>query len=204
MKTDITILQQPNVPKALHKLAPRVIESAYWWKKQRGIMLEEQQLRCKACGTLVGSPSQLDLHEEYHVNYKEGYSDVKGMVGLCKDCHSFIHNGLLYTRAKKGEISFDKANFVFRRGFALLKDAGLEPNYAAAVHYLNLLEYFDKPVSEELRNRVAMLTFDRASINSEPDWTKWHLRWNGKKYYSLFKDMKDWRDNVATRTYKRK
>tara|TARA_R100001594_G_scaffold1048_1_gene4327 strand:+ start:638 stop:1258 length:621 start_codon:yes stop_codon:yes gene_type:complete len=203
VKTDITILQQPNVPKMLHKLAPRVIESSYWWKKQRDTMLVEQDMCCKACGIQVDHRSKLDLHEEYHINYQEGYSDVKGMVGLCKDCHSFIHNGLLFIRAKNGEISFDRANYIFRRGFTLLKEAGLEPNHSAAVHYVELLNHFGKNPSKGLINRAFELTQAQSPVSINKNWNEWHLRWKGKKYYSLFTDIEDWKENVATRKYER-
>ena len=201
--SDYTILQQPNVPKPLHSLAPRVIETAHWWNKQRDAMLERQDYTCKCCDTKVDHRSKLDLHEEYTINYEEGYSNVTGMIGLCKDCHAFIHNGLLFKMAQEGTRSFDNTDRIFRRGFALLRQEELEPNHAAGIHYIALLDYFGKPVNQVLRDKANELTVKQNKSIIQQNWSAWHLRWNGNKYYSLFSSQRDWENNIGKRKYER-
>jgi uncharacterized protein (DUF983 family) len=101
------ILVHPNIPKALHGIAPRVIMGKEWWDIERHKAYEKAGQKCEACGTARADawPNRwLEAHEEYE--YKpNGHLVFKGLVCLCPACHRFIHSGLLELHRRSGEIS---------------------------------------------------------------------------------------------------
>ena len=113
--------------------------------------------------------------------------------------HNFIHSGRLLqlysavSSAKggdlpriKGDISKAKALDILNHGFHILRANRLKPFVAAIICWCSLMGY-NKETILDLSKRAMPLPMDFA------EWSDWHLIIEGKKYYSLFKDIDDWR-----------
>lgn len=80
---------------------------------------------------------------------------------------------------------FEKAEYILKRGFKVLKENNLTPFYGTARVYANLFDETAWP-------RVERLTRDQAPDNIQQDWTKWYLILDGEKHFSKFKSQFDW------------
>ena len=124
------ILTHPNIPKPLHGMAPREIKGTDWWNEQRQIAYAKYDYHCWACGVHKQNAmfhQWLEAHENYHINYEEGWMEITEITGLCHTCHNFIHSGRMKNLLAQGELKKSFVYYVLRHGFKILKDAELEP-----------------------------------------------------------------------------
>ena len=112
-KLDPTVLGQPNMPKALHGINPRTIMGASKWRR---FSLEQRTNRpyCTSCGK---EGCVLDLHESYTIQYSTRTITINDYVPLCKNCHSFIHSGLLQVLVAQKKTSVSTARLILSSGF---------------------------------------------------------------------------------------
>lgn len=61
----------------------------------------------------------------YEYDFKNKTQDLQGVVGLCKECHLYIHEGFLNVQLNTGKISSEKYNEIIDKGNRLLREAGL-------------------------------------------------------------------------------
>lgn len=184
------LLTHPNIPKPLHGLAPREVKGRTWWDKVRKEAYAEKGHHCWACGKHAKTEEKwnkpfLEAHENYFINYEEGYMEITEITALCHLCHAFIHSGRLSALFDTDQMPIPKAEYILKRGFKLLKDNNLTPFFGTARVYANLFDPSTSPRAEEL-------TEQQSKSNIQQDWTKWHLRLEGEKYYSKFKNLKEW------------
>ena len=103
---------------AAKHLLPSII---LWWNRTRKKVYAAQDYHCFCCGVHQDHQSgwirgQLDCHEVYDIDWKTGRVTLKELVGLCKQCHSYIHFGRLFAQRDAGKIQ-DKtfyATLLFR------------------------------------------------------------------------------------------
>jgi len=124
MENDIQLLVHPNIPKPLHGLSPRTIMGEDWWNQQRKVAYKQAGYRCQACG--MSSKFPLEAHEIYKIDHFLGEATFIRIVALCRDCHSYIHSGLLGTKLRKGKITVEEYNRITTRGNTLLDIAGIK------------------------------------------------------------------------------
>ena len=191
------VLRHPNIPKPLHGLSPRAVKGKEWWDVTRKEVYAKQGYRCIACGVHKRDAKYhnwIEAHESYTIDYSVGCMEVKEIVGLCHSCHGFIHCGRLQMIWHKGEISSSKYFDVMQHGFRVLRGANLKPNAVQAVSYCSSLEMAGKAVPDEL-GKAAMKIQDLEEIEYiQQDWTKWHMILEGQKYYSKFRNQREWED----------
>ncbi|MDO8473566.1 MAG: hypothetical protein Q7T05_07095 [Dehalococcoidia bacterium] len=123
------ILCQPNIPKPMHSVAPRIVLGQEWWDKERRAAYASTRWHCIACGTPNKNAQEhqwLEGHEEYAIDYQKGRMTYLGAVPLCHYCHCFIHDGRLQAMADKGEITKKKFRLVMAHGRRVLRDAKLK------------------------------------------------------------------------------
>ena len=183
------LLTHPNIPKPLHGLSPRTLLGKNWWDEKRYKAYAKHDYHCWACGIhkLDAKYHQwLEGHECYIINYKDGIMELKEIVALCHSCHNFIHSGRLLQLSIKGDIGKAKALDILNHGFHILLANRLKPFVAAIICWCSLMGYNNETILE-LSKRAMPLPMDFA------EWNDWHLIIEGKKYYSLFKDIDDWR-----------
>ena len=156
------IILHPNIPKPLHRVAPRSILGKEWWDEQRQKAYEENNFCCWACGiskTKAKYHKWLEAHEFYEINYAEGWMKMVEIVALCHSCHNFIHSGRLESMLNKGEIDQKKYNDIMEHGQQIIDKFGLlrpsEPTEFA-------------------------------------EWGKWRLVLKGKEYPTPYTDEADW------------
>ena len=193
MKLNPSLLQHPQIPKALHSTNPRLIMGKERWDETRAKIFYEQNFKCKACGVHKNDAryhKRLECHESYLINYETGEVKLIELVGLCISCHKFIHNGLLEVQYKLGKISQEMYEDIMKHGMKVLKDAGLEPNVMTQIQwYYHTSSLSDEDIfmllSENQKKQLAELLI-------KVPWEKWHLVFEGKKYYSKFKNIEEW------------
>ena len=180
----------------------RTLLEKSWWDEKRykayaksavssaeGWDLPRHDYHCWACGIhkLDAKYHQwLEGHECYIINYKDGIMELKEIVALCHSCHNFIHSGRLLQLYIKGDISKAKALDILNHGFDILLANRLKPFVAAIICWCSLRGY-NKETILDLSKRAMPLPTGFA------EWNDWHLIIEGKKYYSLFKNIDDWR-----------
>lgn len=188
MRVIPSILTQQNLPKPVHGLNPRTIKGSDWWDKKRKEAYESNEFHCIACGVHKSQADYhqwLEAHESYDINYETGKIKLIEIIPLCHCCHNFIHSGRLEMMYRSGDLARDKFLFVLYRGFKILKSNGLKPFYGTALAFY---EHVNK--SKSVLNKVEMLAYEQRRDSAS--WDKWHIEIDGKKYFSKFKNEKEW------------
>jgi hypothetical protein len=165
-KTRPEVLLQPNVPKPLHGVAPRVIFGKEWWDRTRREAYASTGQRCLVCGVHKNSAlfhRWLEGHEVYRIDYRKGLAVYVETVPLCHACHCFIHDGRLKALLEKGEVSLDKYRTVMAHGRSVLRAAGLNK----------------RPLPNLRPGLIA-------------PWGKWRMVVGGKKHKPIYKDFNAW------------
>lgn len=173
------ILSHPNIPLPLHGLSPRVINGDAWWNKVRQETYKKYDYHCLACGTpkiLAKGHQWLEAHEYYDIDYKKGTMVCKEIVPLCHYCHNFIHSGRLLAVMGK-EKSVEEVRAILEHGFALLAQISLRAF----------------PGTIALAKQVGANTFGVTAyaVKDCVSWEKWRFIWNGKEYFSKFKNVEE-------------
>ncbi len=165
---DPHLLLHSNIPKPLHEVNPRTIKGRNWWDEQRRRIYSEQGDRCAACGVhksqAKGKKKWLECHEIYEIDWKRGTAKFIKLIALCPYCHMFIHNGRMQALYDQGEISTRQYFAVIKHGTELLDKAGIRSQW-------------------EHRHDAC---------NYSPNWNKWRLIFEGKKYKPKFKSYDEW------------
>ena len=189
------ILRHSQIPKALHGVSPRNIIGKYLWDTNRAKIIHEQEHVCKACGVhekLTKYGKKLEIHEVYEINYQTGEVKFMEFVAICNFCHSFIHAGLLKIRHITGKISKKMYEEIMIHGINLLSQNALAPD---PYTFLDWLYHTESLSNIEVQNRLTKYQKEQKDIIDRYNvkWSDWHLVFDGKKYYSKFKDLEDWK-----------
>ena len=189
MKLRPELLQHPNIPKPLHGLSPRVLKGQKWWDVTRQAAYASTNYHCLACGvhkTNAKYHSWLEAHEDYDMNFETGEVNIKEIVPLCHACHNFIHSGRLWM------VNIDKNP----RKIIDVITHGLD-----ILHANNLgAQDVSLMVADNVNLKHDCLPMGEGSVSKEvvaAEWDQWHLVLEGKKYYSKFKDQKEWHHYYA-------
>lgn len=162
------LLLQPNIPKPLHGVAPRVILGQSWWDATRKAAYASTDFHCLACGVhkcFAEYHAWLEGHEQYDINYEAGRAKYVRTVPLCHFCHNSIHDGRLKALLDRGEIHHAKYVAIIQHRDRVLATAGLKKS--------SVVTNFDE-------QRIA-------------EWGKWRLILFGKKYKPLYKTFDEWK-----------
>ncbi len=127
---------------------------------------------CWACGVHRSKApvrKWLEAHELYDINYKKGRMKLREIVALCRLCHSYVHQRRVAALVGKKKIQPKFQNRVLTHGDLILARTKARPWF-----------------------NVKKIQRDMAS--SKVKWEKWHLIFEGKKYYSNFRGATDWQN----------
>ena len=173
---DPSLLLGSRVPTPLHHRAPRNILSEFdeeWWNRTRRKVYAAQDYHCFCCGVHQDHQGgwvrgQLDCHEVYDIDWKTGRMTLKELVGLCKQCHSYIHFGRLFAQRDAGKIQDKTFYAIISHGNTVLDKAGLP----------------QKNLDPTIDDNVYKLSWDAFHLD---------LTIEGKEqsFYSLYKDEED-------------
>lgn len=127
-KEDVVILTQPLVPVALHYLAPRTIMGDQKWAALKWQKRWEADHHCMICQRYVPhrNGDWLNLHERYWYDFKHKIQHYVGCVSICRECHWYIHQGLLGIKLETGEIDQAEYDRIITKGDQLLCQFGLK------------------------------------------------------------------------------
>jgi len=180
------ILTHPNIPKPLHGMAPRTIMGEDWWNETRQKVYQSTDYHYAACGVHKSQAKKfqwLEAHEYWRIDYKKGVCEIKSIEPLCHYCHNFIHSGRLAMIIGK-EKSVNEVKEILEHGFKILSD--------------NNLKCF--PFTLGLARQVSANTFGVKPYKipeSKIKWDEWKLIFEGKEYYSKFKNIDDWENTYS-------
>lgn len=186
MKLLPEILMHPHIPKPLHGVNPRSIMGQEKWDTVRQGAYRSTDYHCIACGVAKSEAKKyqwLEAHEYYKINYKKGEVKIIKIVPLCHYCHNFIHSGRL-AMIIGDEKTEEEVIEILQHGFKILAK--------------NKLSCF--PFTLEFAESLGVDTCNVVKydlLHGEVEWSKWHLIYEGKKYYSKDKNIDEWRNRYA-------
>lgn len=193
--TGPAILQQPNVPKPLHGIAPRVVYGDGWWNTVRQVAYRSKNFTCHACGVHKQEAlwhNWLEAHEVYV--HTDPVIKFEGLVALCHSCHNFIHSGRMYALLEKGNMEKGKFEKILLRGFDILKKARLKPWWGTALLWLQYNGISTEDAMYILRAKGVEIPTQTYA------WDAWRMDIYGELYSTSFKSENEWR-KFYTSTY---
>jgi hypothetical protein len=165
--SDPRILLLPNIPKALHGCAPRVIFGKAWWDVERRKAYAAAGYCCEACGvpkTEAWPKAWLEAHEVYDTDWKKRTLVFVRLAAICPACHMFIHNGRLEMLLESGDITKKLHDEILAHGKSIIKKAGLQKEYSV-----------------------------RHDGYNEEGWTKWRMIVGDRVYGSTTGSYEEWK-----------
>ena len=129
-KESVEILTQTILPFSLHGINPRTIMGTVEWEKVKHQIQKESYHECACCGRYIRHvPGDwIETHEMYSVNIDKHEFQLLGFVGLCHECHNYIHRGRLLVLLAQGKISKEEYIKIIEHGNRLLQRFGLTKN----------------------------------------------------------------------------
>ena len=126
-KESVEILTQTILPFSLHGINPRTIMGEKEWDKVKHQVQKESLHECMCCGRYIRHiPGDwIETHEIYDFDINKKEAKLIGFVGLCNECHSYIHQGRLRILLMQGRISTDEYQRIIHHGNQLLQQFGL-------------------------------------------------------------------------------
>lgn len=160
------LILTPQIPKPMHGLAPRVIYGDKWWDATRKAAYKSTNYHCIICGV---SKYKAKYHQwlEGHELYKINY--WKGWMTYLETvplCH-FCHNSIHAGRLK----------------------ALLDRGEVHQAKYVAIIQHRDRLIE---RYNLAL---PQVYIGEMPEWSKWRLILDRKRYKPLFKSYEEWEAN---------
>lgn len=121
---NIPLLAHPILHYTMFGVAPREIMGETAWK----VVKKQTQARanhyCEICGRHVPHTMEtkdwIHTHEVYTIDHKNRQYNFSHFVGICKECHYFIHQGYLHTLLTQGLVSEKYFEEVLDKGNGLL------------------------------------------------------------------------------------
>ena len=126
-KESVEILTQTILPFSLHGINPRTIMGEAEWNKVKHQVQKASYHECQCCGRYIRHvPGDwIETHEMYNIDIEKHEFQLLGFVGLCNECHSYIHQGRLRLLLLGGQISKQEYLRIIEHGNELLKRFGL-------------------------------------------------------------------------------
>ena len=138
-KDSVQILTQSVLPHSLHGINPRGIMGASKWNKVKKEVQNKSGKKCMCCGRDIKHvPGDwIEIHEAYHFNQEKREAELLDFVGLCHECHSYIHRGFLNIQLLQGNITKEQYMRIIQHGESLLQSFGLTKNELPAEEITN-------------------------------------------------------------------
>jgi hypothetical protein len=105
------------------------------WEKEKLIVQARTEGRCEACGRL--HKDEVESHECYDIDYGTRTMTFREVVGLCHDCHLYIHPGFLKNLVREGGLTQREGDIIIDRGNRILAQAKFHkiPLYSFFEHW---------------------------------------------------------------------
>lgn len=126
-RESVEVLTQTILPFSLHGINPRTLMGEAEWNKIKYQVQKESYHECQCCGRYIRHvPGDwIETHEMYNIDLEKHEFQLLGFVGLCHECHSYIHQGRLRVLLATNQISRAEYDKIIQHGNRLLKTFGL-------------------------------------------------------------------------------
>ena len=106
-------------------VAPREIMGEAAFKKIKAEVQARADHHCEICGRYVAHTMRtqdwIHTHEVYYVDHNKHLYTFERFVGICQECHLFIHQGYLHMLLTEDSITEKYYDDVIQHGTELLK-----------------------------------------------------------------------------------
>jgi hypothetical protein len=168
----------------MHGMNPRTILGKEYWDKTRNKSYKDNEYCCYACGIHKLNAKKykwLEAHELWNINYENGKCKIDKIVPLCHYCHNFIHTGRLYMEYTNKKITYNEIKDILLHGINILKENNLR------MYYFTYVLCRELGIEEAIN--INIITYPEFKV----EWKDIYLLLENKKYYSKFKDIKEWK-----------
>lgn len=121
---NIELLARPIMHMSLWGVAPREIMGDYAFKKIKKQVQEEAKNHCMICDRFVPHNLEtrdwINTHEVYAINKELKEYRLERFVGICTQCHEYIHQGRLGIMYSQGLVEEEYYDAVIKNGDHLL------------------------------------------------------------------------------------
>lgn len=159
------LLTHPNIPKPLHGVSPRTMLGKEWWDKTRREAYAKNNYHCYACG-INSKDSKYHQWLEAHEDYDINY--------------------------KTGEVKLKRIVALCHCCHSFIHSGLLEKKYdSGEIDYSRYSYILDR--GRGILKKAGLDQWDGSFVTDFAEWGKWHLNIDGKKYFSKFKNIDEWR-----------
>ena len=127
---NIHLLAKPILHYSIFGVAPREIMGEESWKEIKKTVQARANHNCEICGRYVPHTSAtndwLHTHEVYDVDHAHREYTFSRFIGICAECHYYIHQGYLFNLFTQGEISEEYLKEIVDKGDKLLRSMALK------------------------------------------------------------------------------
>lgn len=122
---NIALLSAPVLHYSIFGVAPREIMGETAFKKIKSEVQKRADHHCEICGRFVPhtweTKDWIHTHEAYRVDKVNKVYHLDRFIGICKECHYFIHQSYLKIQLNNKVVSKQYYDYVIERGNRLLK-----------------------------------------------------------------------------------
>ena len=191
-------ITMPNVPKPLHAINPRIIMGQDKWDNLRMQCYLDSKYKCEICDRKLDDKN-IQLHELYSYNHTNGVAKFERYISVCKLCHNGIHSGRAASLFRNHNPIFTKKYMleIAENAFKLVYEYNEEHHaelrlFKTYLEWLRLDELRDELLELMTKYDVKIYRWPR----SVGKWERWHLEWNGQKYYTPYHNGHEWRADM--------
>lgn len=179
--------------------APRAIMGTKAWNLMRHECYAACDYHCEICGAKCDR-GKLHAHELYDFDYKKKTSTFVRLIGVCVTCHTgVIHSGRAITCYKNHAFRWTKKVMLdaAEHGFQLVhKWNKLHPDDKPLRMFQTFKDWLKEPtLTEDLQaliDKYEIKFYGVPPTDTEDDWGKWKLIYNGAEYYSPYQSQAEW------------
>lgn len=125
---NITLLAKPTLYTSIWGVAPREIIGTRFNAIKANIQALAKN-HCMICDRFVPHTREtgdwIHTHEDYNLDKENNVYTLNQYIGICRQCHEFIHIGRLGMLLEEGQITKEYYDEVVAKGLALLKSIGI-------------------------------------------------------------------------------
>lgn len=200
------ILTMPNVPRALHTVAPRTVLGDTTWNFMRKACYRKANYHCEACGKDLSKVTNGRFighaHELYSVDYAKQESVFERCVCLCAwPCHlGCIHTGRALTLYKQGHPSYSKEKLLEGAEYCFTIISSFNkahPEQEPLRVYQTWLDYMKQPeLKQPMLDLIEKYDIKFYKVSDKwfkpKRWENWKLLVGNRWYKTPFKTQDEW------------
>lgn len=162
---NIPELAVPIMHYTMFGVAPREILGKTEFKKIKKQVQQKANNHCEICGRYIphtmATKDWVYTHEVYNVNREKREYTLKRYIGICSECHYFIHQGFLETLLNEGIVNQKYVDRVLWHGQTLLASIGMSKIPNTDIDDIYYLSFGGKKYINDFYPDVALKAIER-------------------------------------------